>query len=80
MHVRTSYLVHQQHEDEAQHQRDADAGVELLVTVLVCPAGTQGCIDFPLRLGHFHDPAVAVVMVSTCRGTESIRQTDTSKD
>lgn len=70
MHVRTSDLVHQQHEDEAQHQRDTDAGVELLVAVLVAAAGAQDCVNFPLRFGHFHDTPVAVVMVSTCRGQE----------
>lgn len=41
VHMRAAYLVHQQHEDEAEHQRHADAGVELLVAVLVFPAGTQ---------------------------------------
>lgn len=70
VHVRTSDLVHQQHEDEAQHQRDTDAGVELLVAVLMAATGAQDCVNFPLRLGHFHDTPVAVVMVSTCRGQE----------
>lgn len=35
VHVRTADLIHQQHEDEAQHQRDANISVELLVTMTV---------------------------------------------
>lgn len=42
VHMRAAYLVHQEHEDEAQDQRHADAGVKLLVTVLMFPASAQG--------------------------------------
>lgn len=69
VHMRTAYLVHQQHKDEAQDQGHPDAGMKLLVTVLVFPAGTQGRIRFPLWLGHFHDSGLAVAVVSTCRNT-----------
>lgn len=75
VHMRTAYLVHQQHEDEAQHQRHADAGVKLLVTVLVFPAGGQNRFCFTLRLGHFHDTGLAVAVVSACRKTDRERDT-----
>ena len=42
VHMRAAYLVHQEHKDEAQDQRHADAGVKLLVTVLMFPTGAQG--------------------------------------
>lgn len=69
MHVCTADLVHEQHKDEAQNQRHADAGMKLLVTVLMFPAGTQGCFYLTLRLRHFQDAVVAVTVVSACRGT-----------
>lgn len=67
VHVRAAYLVHQQHEDEAQDQRNADAGVKLLVAVLVLPTGAQHRFHFGLGLRHLCNPTV--VVVSTCRGT-----------
>lgn len=65
VHVRASNLVHQQHEDEAQHQRDADACVELLVAVLVAGAGHHGLVRVHLGLGDLHGTPVAVVVVIT---------------
>lgn len=67
--MRAAYLVHQQHEDEAQDQRHSDAGVKLLVTVLVFPAGTQDSVCLTLPFGHFHDSNLAVAVVCTCRDT-----------
>lgn len=64
-----AYLVHQQHEDEAQHQGDADAGVELLVAVLVFPRGVQSCLCFALGLRRFHHPGLTVAVVHTWRNT-----------
>lgn len=72
VHVRASNLVHQQHEDEAQHQRDADARVQLLVAVLVAGGGDHGLVSVHLGLRHFHGASVAVVVVFTCgKGTTS---------
>lgn len=70
--VRTAYLVHQQHKDKAQDQRNADAGVKLLVSVLVFPTGAQNRFDFSLRLRHFCSPTVSVILVATCGGTGQI--------
>lgn len=70
VHVRASDLVHEQHEDEAQHQRDADARVELLVAVLVADAGNQGLVSVHLRLRHLHGTSMAVVVVFTCGRTQ----------
>lgn len=50
VHMRAAYLVHQKHEDEAQDQRHADAGMKLLMTVLMFPTGTQSRFYFTLRL------------------------------
>ncbi|TNN64146.1 hypothetical protein EYF80_025644 [Liparis tanakae] len=61
--ARAADLVHQQHEHEAQDQRHADAGVELLVAVLVFPDGAQGRVRFPLRLGHLRGADLAVVVM-----------------
>lgn len=73
MHVRTADLVHQQHEDEAQDQRNADAGVKLLVGVLVFATGAQNRFDFGLGLRHFCNPTtVSVILVATWGGTGQI--------
>lgn len=69
MHMRTAYLVHKQHKDEAQDQRHSDAGVELLVTVLMFPAVAQAGLSFTLWLGHLQNPNLAVTVVSTCEYT-----------
>lgn len=61
-----AYLVHQQHEDEAQHQGDADAGVQLLVAVLVFPRGVQSRHRFRFGLRHFGRPGPTVAVVSAC--------------
>lgn len=64
--MRTAYLVHEQHEDEAQDQRDADAGMELLVAVLMFPSSTKSCFSFNLRLRGFHNSNLTrTVVVST---------------
>lgn len=65
--MRAAYLVHQEHEDEAQDQRHADAGVKLLVTVLMFPASAQGWFHLTLGLRHFHHSSLTVALVSTCR-------------
>lgn len=62
-----AYLVHQQHEDEAEDQGDADAGVQLLVAVLVLPADAQSCLRLHLRLGRVHHPGLPVAVVSACK-------------
>ena len=67
VHVRAADLVHQQHEDEAQDQRHPDAGVKLLVTVLVFAAGAQGGVCLALPLRHFHHAGLAMAVVRTCR-------------
>lgn len=64
--VRAADLIHQQHEDEAQHQRHADAGVQLLVAVLVLAAHFHLC--FGLR--RLDDAGLAVAVVATCSDTE----------
>lgn len=66
VHVRASNLVHEQHEDETQHQGDADARVQLLVAVLVAAAGDHGLVGIRLCLRHFHGASVAMVVVVTC--------------
>lgn len=70
VHVRASDLVYEQHEDEAQHQRDADAGVELLVAVLVASGSNQRLVGVHLRLRRLHGAPMAVVVVFTCSGTQ----------
>lgn len=70
--VRTAYLVHQQHKDKAQDQRNADAGVKLLVSVLVFPTGAQNRFDFSLRLRRFCSPTVPVTLVATFGETSQI--------
>lgn len=72
VHVRTADLVHQQHEDKAQDQRNADAGVKLLVSVLVFPTGAQNRLHFSLGLRHLCSPTVSVILVATCGGTGQI--------
>lgn len=74
VHVRTAYLVHQQHEDKAQNQRHSDAGVQLLVAVLMFQAAAQSRVHFTLRLGHLHGPHLAVVVVCSCRNTQGHRR------
>lgn len=50
VHMGTAYLVHKKHKDEAQDQRNADAGMELLVSVFMCPTGSKNYFSFTLLL------------------------------
>lgn len=70
VHMRASYLVHQQHKDKAQDQRYSDAGVKLLVTVFMFPTGTQGDICLNLCIWNLRNSSLAVTVVSTCRHTK----------
>ena len=62
--VRTAYLVHQQHKHEAEDQRHSDVGVELLVAVLVFPAGTESCLHFHLCLRCFRDSNLTIAVMA----------------
>lgn len=66
MHVRAADLVHEQHEDEAQDQRDSDAGVKLLVAVFVFDTSAESCCCFciSLCLGHLHHSGLALSVMS----------------
>lgn len=67
VHIRASYLVHQQHKDEAQDQRHSDAGVKLLMTVFMFPTGPQGDVYLNLCIWNLRSSDLAVTVVSTCK-------------
>lgn len=73
VYVRAANLVHQQHEDKSQHQRDTDEGMELLMTVrMFVTRSYHRLCSFLIRRGHL---GLTVSVVSCC--TESNKKTVT---